>query len=70
MEETTIQRFPLMRRRLIRLAVAVCFCAPSWGQKNTATDLTQASLEDLANMQVTSVSKKEQSLSKAGQRFM
>ena len=36
------------------------------GQAQTARDLTQSSLEDLMNMQVTSVSKKEQTMSKAG----
>ena len=36
------------------------------GQSSSPPDLTQASLEDLMNIQVTSVSKKEQKLSKAG----
>jgi iron complex outermembrane receptor protein len=36
------------------------------GQPSVPADLTKASLEELANLQVTSVSKKEQSLSKAG----
>jgi len=40
--------------------------APAWGQNRPPADLTQASLEELADLQVTSVSKKEQSLSKAG----
>jgi iron complex outermembrane receptor protein len=35
-------------------------------QPSTPSDLTQASLEDLLNLQVTSVSKKEQKLSKTG----
>ncbi len=52
-------------RRLTALALAACLCAPAWGQ-NSTDDLTKASLEQLANIQVTSVSKKEQSLSKAG----
>jgi iron complex outermembrane receptor protein len=54
------------RKRLLALCLAACLSAPGWGQKNTPVDLTQASLEELANLQVTSVSKKEQSLSKAG----
>src|SRR5262249_19238622 len=36
------------------------------GQSSSPRDLTQASLEDLMAIQVTSVSKKEQKLSKAG----
>ena len=36
------------------------------GQIAASRDLTQASLEDLMNIQVTSVSKKEQHLSKSG----
>ena len=52
-------------RRLTALALAACLCAPAWGQ-NSTDDLTKASLEELANIQVTSVSKKEQSLSKTG----
>jgi iron complex outermembrane receptor protein len=35
-------------------------------QKATSRDLTEASLEDLLSVQVTSVSKKEQKLSRAG----
>jgi iron complex outermembrane receptor protein len=37
-----------------------------WAQQNNNPDLSQASLEDLMNIQVTSVSKKEQKLSKTG----
>jgi iron complex outermembrane receptor protein len=39
---------------------------PSWAQNPPATDLTNISLEDLMNVQVTSVSKKEQKLSQTG----
>jgi iron complex outermembrane receptor protein len=52
-------------RRLTALSLAGCLCAPGWGQ-NSIDDLINASLEELANIQVTSVSKKEQTLSKAG----
>src|SRR3984957_330068 len=55
----------LTPRWLIGLELVVCLCVPGWGQ-SAPTDLTQATLEELANIQVTSVSKKEQSLSKAG----
>ncbi len=57
---------PFTRQRLLTLGLAACLCGPGWGQKSTSTDLTQASLEELANLQVTSVSKKDQALSKAG----
>ncbi len=49
-------------RRLVLLAAVSGWC---FAQPNN-TDLSQASLEDLMNMQVTSVSKKEQKLSKTG----
>lgn len=39
---------------------------PGWAQQPKGADLSQASLEDLMNIQVTSVSKKEQKLSKTG----
>src|SRR6202023_967713 len=39
---------------------------PSPAQTSTSRDLSQYSLEDLMNVQVTSVSKREQKLSKAG----
>jgi hypothetical protein len=48
------------RKPLLALCLAACLSAPGWGQKYTPVDLTQASLEELANLQVTSVSKKEQ----------
>src|SRR6266853_286579 len=54
---------------LTRLGVSIVFglLVPIAGRGQIAPrDLTQASLEDLMNLQVTSVSKKEQKLSKAG----
>jgi iron complex outermembrane receptor protein len=47
------------------LAVILGSCAPALAQP-APRDLTQFSLEDLMNIQVTSVSKREQKLSKAG----
>jgi iron complex outermembrane recepter protein len=46
--------------------VAAISCLPSFAQQPNSPDLSQASLEDLTNIQVTSVSKKEQKLSKVG----
>src|SRR5580692_5947839 len=54
-----------MQRAKHTFVIVACLCAPARGQ-NSIDDLTKASLEDLANIQVTSVSKKEQELSKAG----
>ena len=71
MKQTKLYRFqrelssPSRKRRLTALALAAALGASVWGQ-NSNDDLTKASLEELANIQVTSVSKKEQSLSKAG----
>jgi iron complex outermembrane recepter protein len=51
------------------LAVVSAFstATPGWGQTTTTVaDLTRESLEDLMNVRVTSVSKKEQKLSKTG----
>jgi len=45
--------------------VVVLLSAPTPAQNSNPPDLTQMSLEDLLNIQVTSVSKKEQTLSKA-----
>ena len=45
---------------------AVLATATSWAQQPQGYDISQASLEDLMNIQVTSVSKKEQKLSKTG----
>jgi iron complex outermembrane receptor protein len=51
-------------RRLIQVAVLAAL--PGLAQQPPSPDLSQASLEDLMNIQVTSVSKKEQKLSKTG----
>src|SRR5713226_3582789 len=50
----------------LSLAVNGLLPITSAGQSSSPRDLTQASLEDLMSIQVTSVSKKEQKLSKAG----
>jgi iron complex outermembrane recepter protein len=53
----------------MRLRVVIVFCAAvalSPAQSPTAKDLAQTSLEDLMNIQVTTVSKKEQKLSQVG----
>jgi iron complex outermembrane receptor protein len=47
------------------VALNLCMSMSGIAQTTTPVDLTRASLEDLMNMQVTSVSKKKQSLSKA-----
>jgi iron complex outermembrane receptor protein len=65
MKQAKIDRSRCKRVRLTALALAACLCAPGWGQSST-DDLTKATLEELANIQVTSVSKKEQELSKTG----
>jgi len=60
---------PSARRRGMRLRIAIVFCttvALSPAQTPAVNDLAQTSLEDLMNIQVTSVSKKEQKLSQAG----
>jgi iron complex outermembrane recepter protein len=51
----------------LRIAIVLCTTAAlSPAQSPTVNDLAQTSLEDLMNIQVTSVSKKEQKLSQAG----
>jgi iron complex outermembrane recepter protein len=71
MKQTKLHRFQrelssqCRKRRLMQLALAALLGATGRGQ-NSNDDLTKASLEELANIQVTSVSKKEQALSKAG----
>jgi iron complex outermembrane receptor protein len=56
-----------MKRTFLRIPlVGLCTAAISFGQSPAARDLTQYSLEDLLNIRVTSVSKKEQALSKTG----
>jgi iron complex outermembrane recepter protein len=61
------------RRRVAGAVRAGCACAlgvslaaGGWAQNAGPRDLTTVSLEDLMNVQVTSVSKKEQSLSRTG----
>src|SRR5271165_3752244 len=49
-----------------RRIAAIAFLSGLSGLAQQPKDLSQASLEDLMNIQVTSVSKKEQKLSKAG----
>src|SRR5271154_5861574 len=51
-------------KALVLLGLAAPWLLP--GQKPASRDLTDASLEDLMNMEVTSVSKKEQKLSRTG----
>jgi iron complex outermembrane recepter protein len=59
----------LKRRSIEMTKVAFCiaacaiFAAPAWPQQQTP-DLADRSLEDLMNIEVTSVSKKEQKLSR------
>jgi iron complex outermembrane receptor protein len=53
---------PRAARAALRLALLAALAVPVWPQDKTE-DLTSKSLEDLMNMEVTSVSKKEQKLS-------
>ncbi len=53
----------VLTRGCLRLAVAVLVAIPAWSQK-TPEDLGNKSIEDLMNIEVTSVSKKEQKLSR------
>ena len=50
-------------RTFLRFALLGCLVFPAWAQQNS-TDLTTKSLEDLMNVEVTSVSKSEQTLSR------
>lgn len=50
-------------RGLAALGMAVLSLVPAWGQERP-TDLTKVDIEDLMNLEVTSVSKKEQKLSR------
>src|SRR5690348_13272831 len=54
--------WPAMR---LRTAIILC-AATALSPAQTIQDLAQTSLEDLMNIQVTTVSKKEQKLSEAG----
>lgn len=51
---------------VVALSLGVAIAASAQTTAPAPVDLTRASLEDLMNLQVTSVSKKEQALSKAG----
>ncbi|HXP86936.1 MAG TPA: TonB-dependent receptor [Bryobacteraceae bacterium] len=66
MKQSCLRGFRFTPKLLMAVWMAACGGAPAWGQNRPPADLTQATLEELANLQVTSVSKKEQSLSKAG----
>jgi iron complex outermembrane recepter protein len=65
---TTMNHFTVIGSKLLRRLVtaAVISVLPGWAQRAKDYDLSQASLEDLMNIQVTSVSKKEQKLSRTG----
>jgi iron complex outermembrane receptor protein len=58
-------RFLVCRTSLtfLRFALLGCLALPAWAQQNSA-DLTTKSLEDLMSVEVTSVSKSEQTLSR------
>ncbi len=56
----------LVRLMLQGLALALSLCVVAAEPADRSEDLTNLSLDDLMNLQVTSVSKKEQTLSKAG----
>ena len=56
----------LVRLTLRGLAVALSVCVVAADPTDRSEDLTNLSLDDLMNIQVTSVSKKEQTLSKTG----
>ena len=64
MSETTTRRAPHVSpaSRGVFL-ICLCACSPAWPQQKPG-DLTNQSLEDLMNVEVTSVSKKEQKLSR------
>jgi len=53
-------------REAVVFALVVSLSTNIFGQKSQDVDLTQASLEELMNVRVTSVSKREQKLSSAG----
>src|ERR1700687_3807071 len=57
-------RWPVMRLQVVIVLCAAVALSPA--QTPTAKDLAQTSLEDLMNIQVTTVSKKEQKLSQVG----
>ena len=59
---TPDRRIRLRPRELLRFIVFLSLACPAWSQSKPI-DLTGQSLEDLMNVQITSVSKKEQKLS-------
>src|SRR5580704_5114405 len=59
---TLDRRIRLRPRELLRFIVFLSLACPAWSQSKPI-DLTGQSLEDLMNVQITSVSKKEQKLS-------
>src|SRR6202046_3853329 len=62
---TDKRQFPaqIASRTLLQFAILGFLALPAWAQQNS-TDLTSKSIEDLMNVQVTSVSKNEQTLSR------
>src|SRR5580658_6088175 len=63
--------YSITRNSGLRLALSALVVVTGMAQTAPPVDLTGSSLEDLMNIQVTSVSKKEQSLSKtAGSIFV
>ena len=61
-ENWPVRMIPRVAKLIVPLAILAAFALPAWPQQKTE-DLTNKSLEDLMNMQVTSVSKKEQKMS-------
>jgi len=64
MSETTTRRAPHVGRASKGVfLICLCACSPAWPPQQPG-DLTNQSIEDLMNVEVTSVSKKEQKLSR------
>lgn len=60
------RRAVFLTRMHLSLLLSLCVPIPSPAQVSTKRDLTQLDLEDLMNVQVTSVSKREQKVSTVG----
>jgi iron complex outermembrane receptor protein len=60
------RRAKFLTRACVFVLTSLAAALPAWTQSTAPRDLTQLSLEDLMNVQVTSVSKKEQKLAKTG----
>jgi hypothetical protein len=60
---------PARRSSLLGLLAAALLAIPAWAQIKPA-DLSQDSIEDLMNYEVTSVAKKSQKISQAGPLFL